>query len=81
MKVEFNDESKPKGTEVHVANLGTFVNGKSVELDEEALQRFENATGMTVAEAFKDDERVSLSGAGSRTTSEDAPKDKDGGDK
>lgn len=71
MKVELNDERVPKGAEVHVEGLGTLVNGKAVEFDDDALASFEEATGKTVADAFKDNSRVKLAGAGSRTTSED----------
>jgi hypothetical protein len=70
MKVELNDDSLPKGTEYHVEGLGTLVNGKSVEFDKEAVTAFEERTGQTVAEAFKENANVSLSGEGSRTTKE-----------
>ena len=69
MKVELHDDSLPKGTELAVTNLGTLVNGKEVEFDDDALAAFEAATGQTVAEAFKSDDRVTLSGAGSKTES------------
>lgn len=78
MKVEYNDDSLPKGSEVFVNGLGTLVNGKEVEFDDEALAVFEAETGQTVAEAFKDSEKVKLSGAGSRAT-ESSPK-KEGGE-
>lgn len=77
MKVELNDDTLPKGTELHVEGLGTLVNGKSVEFEKEAVDSFEARFGRTVAEAFKDDARISLSGEGSRTTSDDK---KEGGE-
>lgn len=80
MKVQYEDDRLAKGTEVHVAGLGSLVNGEEVELDEEAMQKFESETGQTVADAFKDNPRVKLSGAGSRTTSDDAPAKKEGGE-
>ena len=80
MKVQYEDERLAKGTEVHIAHLGTLVNGKEVELDDDALAQFENATGQTVADAFKDNPLVRLSGAGSRTTSDDTPAKKEGGE-
>lgn len=68
MKVELNDDSLPKGAKLHVNGLGTLENGKAVEFDDEALAAFEVFSGKSVADAFKDNERVTLSGAGSHTS-------------
>ena len=70
MKVELNDDRLPKGAELHINGLGTLVNGKAVDFDNDAVEAFETFSGQTVAEAFKGNERISLSGEGSRTTSE-----------
>lgn len=78
MKVELNDDRLPKGAELHVQGLGTLVNGKSVEFDKDAIDAFEEQTGQTVAESFKNDARITMSGEGSRTTSDD--KDSKGGE-
>lgn len=75
MKVELNDDRLPKGAELHVEGLGTLVNGKAVEFDKDAVAAFEERTGKTVAEAFKSNANVSLSGEGSRTTSDSDKKE------
>lgn len=69
MKVEYNDDSLPKGAELHVNGLGTLVNGKAVEFDEDALATFEAETGKTIADAFKSNAKVTLSGPGSQSSS------------
>lgn len=69
MKVEYNDDSLPKGAKLHVNGLGTLENGKDVEFDDDALAKFEAETGKTVADAFKDNPKVTLSGTGSQTHS------------
>lgn len=68
MKVEYNDESLPKGTELHVEGLGTLVNGKSVEFNDEAVTSFEEFTGKKAAEAFKNNANVNIGGSGSKTS-------------
>ena len=66
MKVELNDDSLPKGTELAVASLGTLVNGKAVEFDDEAEATFEAATGQKLATAFKGNANVCVSGSSSK---------------
>jgi hypothetical protein len=80
MKVELNDETLPKGTELFVNDLGALVNGESVEIDEAAVEAFELRTGTTVAEALKGDERIKVSGPGSQTTAKTEDKKKEGGE-
>lgn len=58
MKVSLKDESLPDGTELHVHSLGMLVNGKSVEFSDEEVAAFEEARGVSVAEAFADDPRI-----------------------
>jgi hypothetical protein len=58
MKVSFKDDRMPDGTELHVRSLGMLVNGSSVEFSEERVAAFEADKGMSLEDAFKDDERV-----------------------
>jgi len=58
MKVSLKDDSLPEGTELHVRDLGVLVNGSSVEFSEEQVERFEEAKGLTLEEAFSQDDRV-----------------------
>lgn len=60
MKVELNDERWPKGTEFHIAELGTLVNGKTVEFSAEEIEQFETATGTKVAQALKGIENANV---------------------
>lgn len=66
MKVELNDDSLPKGTELAVHNLGTLINGKAVEFDDETVAAFEAASGQKLASAFKGDSRISVSSSSSK---------------
>lgn len=75
MKVELNDDSLAKGTELHVVGLGTLINGKAIDFDKEAVAAFEAQTGQTVAEAFASNAKITLSGEGSRTTSDSDTKE------
>jgi len=80
MKVELNDETLPKGTELYVNDLGTLVNGEEVEFDDDAVEAFELRTGTTVAEALKGDARIKVSGPGSQTHAKTEDKRKEGGE-
>ena len=66
MKVSLKDDSMPDGTELHVRGLGMLVNGKTVEFTKEEIERFESDSGKKLSEAFKNDDRISLSGSGSK---------------
>lgn len=60
MKVELNDESLPKGAELHVVGLGTLKNGEAVEFDDEAVAVFEQQTGQKITEAFAENVNVHI---------------------
>ena len=58
MKVSFKDDRMPDGTELDVRSLGMLVNGSSVEFSDDRVAAFESEKGMSIEDAFKDDERV-----------------------
>ena len=58
MKVSFKDDHMPEGTELYVRGLGMLVNGASVDFSDEQLAAFEARRGMSVEEAFINDNRV-----------------------
>lgn len=60
MKVSLKDDSIAEGTELHVVGLGTLINGSSVEFDDEQVSTFEQDRGMSVEEAFANDDRVKV---------------------
>lgn len=60
MKVSLKDDRMPEGTELHVRNLGMLVNGNSVEFSDERIAEFEEARGLSLEEAFANDERISV---------------------
>ncbi len=63
VKVELNNDSLPKGTELHVQELGTLVNGQAVDFSAEQVERFESVRGKKVRTAFKDNPHVKVSGS------------------
>jgi hypothetical protein len=80
MKVELNDDSLPKGTELHIQGLGTLKNGEAVEFDEEAVAAFEAVTGQKASDALKGNANIKLSGAGSGGTTQQKSEKKEGGE-
>jgi hypothetical protein len=53
-RIEANVKSLPKGYELGIANnLVAVENGGSVEVDNDTAKAFEEATGVTLAEAYK----------------------------
>jgi hypothetical protein len=66
VKISLKDDSLPDDTELYVRGLGMLVNGKTVEFSQEDIDAFETETGVKLANAFKNDPRVTLSGTGSR---------------
>jgi hypothetical protein len=68
MKVELNDDSWPKGTELYINGLGTVVNGKAVEFSEEEVAAFEALVGESASKALKGNENLKVSGSGASTS-------------
>jgi len=66
MKVSLKDDTLEAGTELYVVGLGTLVNGKTVEFSKEEVEAFESQSGNKLADAFNNDPRIELAGAGSK---------------
>ena len=66
MKISLKDDSLPSGTELYVSSLGILKNGETVEFSQEEVDNWEAATGIKLANAFKNDPRITLSGSGSK---------------
>jgi hypothetical protein len=61
--VSVNNPSFPEGTEFAIDHLGVVPNGGSLEVPEENEAMFVSARGMSVEDAFKDNEVIEVSGS------------------
>jgi len=73
MKVSLKDDRMPDGTELHVRGLGMLVNGSSVEFSDEQVAAFEQEKGMSLEDAFADDERVGVGKASKLPPAKEEP--------
>lgn len=83
LKLKVENKDFPKGHEFSIEGLGVFENGKEREVFAEQEQAFVDARGLSLKDAFKDDESFSLSGdkaAKAPTETEEAPAKEEGGD-
>lgn len=62
LKLKVENTAFPKDHEFSVEGLGIFENGKEREVFAEQEQAFEDARGITLKEAFAEDEMFTLSG-------------------
>lgn len=77
MKVSYKDDQLPDGAELYVRGLGFLVNGQSVEFTDEEVEIFEARRGMSLEEAFKQDDRIKV-GKASKLPPADDEKEKGG---
>jgi hypothetical protein len=73
LKVSVDLEGYPKGKPLGFNGLGVIENGGSIELTEANESAFFADRGMIVADAFKDQEGVSVSGSAEFTPPKDDP--------
>ncbi|SRR6266496_3056878 len=68
--LKFSHPHFPEGTEFNVGNLGRVPNGGSLVIDEEAERLFLMSNGVTLADSFKGDDSVTLTGSSALDKSE-----------
>lgn len=69
-QLKFEHPQLAEDTEVGFANLGTVVNGGTLEIDEDAERLFVIERGLSLEDAFKGNSVVTLTGSSSLSSSE-----------